>query len=632
MNLRNIFKNYGWFTVVWFIILFLIVVLSNSPRGKELTSHFFDPSRTTATREEAVVVGIDDKSLQTIGAWPWDRTNFALLTSELSKSEVKAIVYDVLFLEPRTGDDAFKKAIKESKVPIILASKNDSGSYLESFLHTTSSPTLSALANVGPDSDGKVRMFPKVQALEGSCVDTLSHTVFTLYTHKTPSCDDLSTYSFRHSTKIRTISAVDIITATNTDATLKDKVIFIGSVSLDLPDHFVGMNGSKIAGVYVHASIFNSLLNNDIDTEIPNYLAFLYLLFFAIVTTALVYKLRSLVAQVSILIAILVVVVVLAQVTFDQHFIIPAPFGILTVLLYAGYTILYRFLKERKQNDYIKNLFSKYVDKDVLKELLATGAELRLGGEKREATVLFSDIRGFTTLSESMTPEELTSTLNAYLSAMSPVILKEKGTIDKYIGDAIMAFWNAPLFTPNHQLHAVRAALIMHDELEEFNKKNTTTLAMGVGIHTGEVVVGNVGSMERVNYTVLGDVVNNSSRLEGLTKRYGVGLIVTEEVKNKISTDDIVFRKLDIITVKGKHLPTVIYEAMWSKNADTIMLENYAIAFDEYERGDFMNAKRHFKFIADEGDKPSGKMFERLEKLGDITPEGWDGIWRFDEK
>jgi adenylate cyclase len=326
-------------------------------------------------------------------------------------------------------------------------------------------------------------------------------------------------------------------------------------------------------------------------------------------------------------------VFLLADYFFEQlHSVIPAPHYLLAIALFAGYTILFRFLKERKQNDYIKNLFSKYVDKDVLRELLATGAELRLGGEKREVTVLFSDLRGFTTLSESMSPEELTSTLNAYLSAMSPVILKEKGTIDKYIGDAIMAFWNAPLFTPQHQLHAVRSALIMQDDLVAFNQKNNTSLAMGVGIHTGEVVVGNVGSMERINYTILGDVVNNTSRLEGLTKKYGVGLIVTEEVKNKISDGDIGYRKLDIITVKGKHLPTIIYEAFWTKDRDSTVMENYQIAFEEYEKGDFMNAKRHFKFLADEGDEPSKKMFERLEKLGDQKPEHWDGIWRFDEK
>jgi adenylate cyclase len=135
-----------------------------------------------------------------------------------------------------------------------------------------------------------------------------------------------------------------------------------------------------------------------------------------------------------------------------------------------------------------------------------------------------------------------------------------------------------------------------------------------------------------VNYTILGDVVNNTSRLEGLTKKYSVGLIVTEEIKNKIPGTDILFRKLDIITVKGKHLPTIIYEAMWTKDANSLLMKDYGIAFEEYEKGDFTNAKRHFKFLADAGDKPSGKMFERLEKLSDTAPIGWDGIWRFDEK
>jgi adenylate cyclase len=237
----------------------------------------------------------------------------------------------------------------------------------------------------------------------------------------------------------------------------------------------------------VHASIFNSLLNNDIDTFATASSTLFYLLLFSVLATVLIYRLRSLFAQVSALGLLMLALFILIDTYFQHHTILPAPHLFIAIVLYAGYTTLYRFLKERKQNDYIKNLFSKYVDKDVLKELLTSGAEIRLGGEKRDVTVLFSDLRGFTTLSESMTPEELTSTLNAYLSAMSPIILKEKGTIDKYIGDAIMAFWNAPLFTPNHQNHAVLSALIMQDTLKEFNKKNNTSLAMGVGIHTCEL-------------------------------------------------------------------------------------------------------------------------------------------------
>ena len=491
---------------------------------------------------------------------------------------------------------------------------------------------ISALANVTPDSDGKVRTFPPTIIVKNTCVDTLSHTIFNIYTHSLSNCEDLSSYSFRNSQSIRTVSVLDILSLKNTDTSFKDKVVFVGSVSLDLPDHFVGMGGSKIAGVYVHASIFNSLLNRDIDAFATNTLSILYGLLFALLATILTYTLRSLFAQILGLLVLAGALFLLVDMYFQQHIILPAPFLFIEIIIYASYTILFRFLKERKQNDYIKNLFSKYVDKDVLKELLVSGAELKLGGEKREVTVLFSDLRGFTTLSESLTPEDLTSTLNAYLSAMSPIILKEKGTIDKYIGDAIMAFWNAPLFTPHHQTHAVMSALIMQDDLKKFNEKNNTSLAMGVGVHTGEVVVGNVGSMERVNYTILGDVVNNTSRLEGLTKRYGVGLIVTEEVKNKITEETITFRKLDIITVKGKRLPTVIYEAIWSKDIDPIVMADYEIAFEEYEKGEFIKAKRLFKYLSDNGDKPSEKMLERLEKLGEIKPEGWDGIWRFDEK
>lgn len=632
MKLKTHIKDYGLFILGWVLVFSGICLFSTTTRGYEITAHFFDPSRVLPSRNEILVVGIDDRSLQTVGAWPWDRTVFANLTKKLNELGAKAIVFDVLFLESRSGDTAFREALSKSDIPIILAAKNDNGMLLESYLLSSSSPQVSsALANVAPDSDGKVRYFPSIVQSKARCIDTLAHSAFNLLTRR-DSCTDLSAYTFRHSNTIETRSVVDALSASSSDSSYRNKVVFVGSLSLDLPDHFVGMSGSKIPGVYVHSSIFNTLLNNAADRSASPLLALIFALLFAAGTTLAVYRLRALAAQLISLVVILVVIFVIGDYFFENHVLLPIPFYITSVILLAGYTVLYRFVRERKQNDYIKNLFSKYVDRDVLKELLASGGELRLGGENREVTVLFSDLRGFTTLSESMSPEALTSTLNAYLSAMSPVILKEKGTIDKYIGDAIMAFWNAPLFTPEHQLHAVRSALIMQDDLKDFNERNGTALAMGVGIHTGEVVVGNVGSTERVNYTILGDVVNNTSRLEGLTKKYGVGLIVTEEVKNKISLSEISFRKLDIITVKGKHLPTTIFEAFWSKDRNPVTMENYQIAFEEYEKGDFMNAKRHFKFLADEGDEPSKKMLERLLKIGDQAPDGWDGIWRFDEK
>jgi adenylate cyclase len=317
---------------------------------------------------------------------------------------------------------------------------------------------------------------------------------------------------------------------------------------------------------------------------------------------------------------------------YQNHLILAAPLILFSVILSALYTGIFRFLKERKQNEYIKNLFSRYVHKDVLQELLNSSSQVRLGGERREVSVLFSDLRGFTTFSEQMNAEELTTLLNDYLSAMSPIILEEKGTIDKYIGDAIMAFWNAPLPTKDHAKRAAKSALRMQEALNAFNKERNTTLAMGIGIHSGEVIVGNVGSLERINYTILGDVVNNTSRLEGITKKYGVGIIATEELKQKIDDPDILFRKLDVIIVKGKTKPTHIFEVLFFSKEKESLVHEYEEAFLLYQKGDFNKAKISFEKLEKVGDAPSAVMLERIAFLEKNTSKEWDGVWKFNEK
>jgi adenylate cyclase len=408
------------------------------------------------------------------------------------------------------------------------------------------------------------------------------------------------------------------------------KVVLIGSVTLDLEDHFIGMRGNKVSGVYVHASILTSLLNQEADTPLAPPWTIILLTLFAGLSGYAIIRAKSVYGQIGLILGLLILVVLLATIVYSQGTIIPLPWLAADVLLSAGYVTLVRFVVERKQNQQVQSLFSKYVHKDVLAELMSSNTEIRLGGERKPVTVLFSDLRGFTSLSESLSPEELTSTLNGYLSAMTPHILEEKGTIDKFIGDAIMAFWNAPLPVEHHPLHAVRSALRMHDALKTFNTREGTTLAVGIGIHTGQAIVGNVGGKDRVNYTILGDTVNLASRIEGLTKKYGVGTIVTKAVRDTISDDSLAFRCLDVITVLGKVTPTTLYEVRYSHDFPEGMIEDYERAFKYYYEKEWNKAEAIWKKLAKKGDVPSEKLLARipeLRKKGD-----WDGIWRFDEK
>lgn len=625
-------KKYIYEVVGLFLLGIALLLLAISTRGEYYTQQFFDGIRTTENRSEAIVIGVDDNSLQALGAWPWDRSIFAELTKKLDSYGIKAIIYDVLFLEPRSGDELFKEELSKVTTKVVLASKIDHGKYLPSFLATSSNSNIfSATSNVNPDLDGKVRRYsPKIKQ-GNDCLFSLGEQAFRIITFVTSSsCEDSSYKYFRYPTKITTYSLVDVLSDKIDVKNLKGKVAFIGSASLDLEDHFVSISGEKMPGVEVHASMFISLLNKEGDRTLSIVEIIFMIIIFMSIPLILLNYLKTILFQTIAILLTTISVFLVSYIFFSYKIIIPAPWLLLSVILSGGYMTLVRFLREKKQGEYVQSLFSKYVHKDVLSELMKTSSSLNFKGEKKEVTVLFSDLRGFTTLSESLSPEELTATLNNYFSAMTPAIFEEKGTIDKFIGDAIMAFWNAPLNVPDHQLHAVESALRMQESLVLFNKENKTSLAVGVGLHAGNVIVGNVGSKERVNYTILGDTVNIASRVESLTKKYGVQILVTEEVRNKIDDEKFMWRKLDVITVKGKSKATTLYEVTRFDVSKIELIKDYDIAFSNYQQGKFDIAKNFFKILTDKGDIPSLKMYERILSLKEI--KGWDGVWHFDEK
>lgn len=613
-------------------IIISVYIFATTPGGMHLTDQVYDGIRVTGARSEVAIIGIDDASLQKIGAWPWNRNVFAELTQTLDAAGAKVIVYDVLFLEPRTGDSAFAEALKHVRSTVILAAKLEHESYLPSFFVASATPqVVTSLSNVIPDVDGKVRLYPSPRIINNTCVYGLGEEAFRIATFaKDEGCLSRSGKHFRYPEKITTYSLVDILSHKVNPDFLKGKVVFIGSTALDLQDHFVGMSGEKIPGVYVHASIFTSLMNKEGDKVVSFVWMMVLFVFFVSLTVLLLNVIKTIGMQVATIATLLLSVFLISFLFFSNHIIIPLPWILLVIILSGGYSTLIRYVKEKKRSEHVQSLFSKYVHKDVLRELMKSPGTLNLTGEKRYLTVLFSDLRGFTTLSESMSPEALTSVLNGYFSAMTPIILDERGTVDKFIGDAVMAFWNAPLAVDHHEGHAVRAAIRMQHAITKFNEDNGYTLAAGIGIHAGDAIVGNVGSSERVNYTILGDTVNLASRVEGLTKKYNVGILVTDEVRNKIDDATILFRKLDVITVKGKTKPTTLYEAMEFSDILQDIIFDYDIAFTAYQKGDFDRAEVLFKALSERGDIPSHIMYERimlLEKTGT-----WDGVWHWEEK
>lgn len=219
-------------------------------------------------------------------------------------------------------------------------------------------------------------------------------------------------------------------------------------------------------------------------------------------------------------------------------------------------TYLRKFLEERQSKNEIRSIFSKYISTEVADELIKHGVEsLKLGGEEREVSVFFSDLAGFTDLSENLSPENLGKILNVYFEEMSGIILSKKGTIDKFIGDAIMAFWNAPIKYSDHAALACEAAILQRKALEKVRAAikelgSDVSIDMRIGINTGKAVIGNFGCSKRYDYTALGDTVNLASRLESINKQYGTNVIISESTFASLPKNRFIVRELDLITVK----------------------------------------------------------------------------------
>lgn len=311
--------------------------------------------------------------------------------------------------------------------------------------------------------------------------------------------------------------------------------------------------------------------------------------------------------------------------------------------LFATIT-LYRYVTEELEKRKVKGAFSHYLAPEVIEDMLGQPESMRLGGQRKSLTILFSDVRNFTSISEELTPEQLCEFLNAYFTPMTDIILQSKGVLDKYIGDAIMAFWGAPIPLVDHADRAVDAALKMLEELKLLQDKFQTLqyppCKIGIGLNTGEVSVGNMGSKERFCYTVMGDAVNLASRLEGLTKEYGIELLVSEfTIASLVNKERYFYRDLDDIRVKGKTRPVKVFQVMnpaqYSKLDIKAFIATFESARELYRKQSWHQAMQAFADCTrmDPSDGPTLLYRKRiatfLEK--EHIPD-WDGVYNFTYK
>ncbi len=365
------------------------------------------------------------------------------------------------------------------------------------------------------------------------------------------------------------IPAHEVLSGKTEPSLLRDKIVLVGTSAPGLLDLRSTPVQNIYPGVEVHANIISGILDNRIKHK-PAWTIgyeFVVLVVIAVCMALLLPLVSPLLAAASTL-GITALVLAGTFVAWESNLILPLASPLMLIVLMFMLHMTYGFFIESRGKRQLANLFGHYIPPELVDEMSKSPEEFSLDGENREMTVLFSDVRGFTTISEGMDPKQLTQLMNALLTPMTRVIHKNRGTIDKYMGDAIMSFWGAPLADSEHARHALYAAMEMMDELkimqQDFRERGWPEVSIGIGLNTGDMNVGNMGSEFRMAYTVLGDAVNLGSRLEGLTKNYGVNIIVSESTKAAIP--EFVFRELDLVRVKGKNEPVAIFEPIGHRN------------------------------------------------------------------
>ncbi|MGE0357689.1 MAG: CHASE2 domain-containing protein [Burkholderiales bacterium] len=448
---------------------------------------------------------------------------------------------------------------------------------------------------------------------------------------------------YRDTGGFRYVSATDVIRGTLPADELKDKIIVVGTSAQGLVDLRATSVREDLPGVEVHATLIAGILDGTIKNRPPEVLGITILLL-VLVGVPLAILLPHLSATWSTaVVAALFAVLVGANLYLWQSksWVVPIASPLLMLGILYFLNMVYGFFAEARSRRLITGLFGTYVPRELVAEMSKNPGEYSMKGESREMTVLFSDVRDFTSISEGLSPEGLKDLMNTYLTVMTQKVQEKRGTIDKYIGDAIMAFWGAPLADPDHATHALESAIAMQKGLREldapFAKRGWPVLHIGVGLNCGLMNVGDMGSKFRRSYTVMGDAVNLASRLEGLTKEYGVGILVSQNIVKAVP--GYVFREIDKVRVKGKLEGIAIFEPLGRQEElgpESLQeVDRFHKALQAYRAQRWDDAENLLKNLAYAA--PETKFYKLyLERIAHFRrnppPANWDGVFVFTTK
>ncbi len=607
--------------------------------------------RSAAPVPDVVVVGIDDPSLAEIGlAWPWPRALHAQLVDALAAQRPASIAFDMIFDSPgasEEGNAALAGALRRAGGVILgsdLAPTTDVGysivQWVDPLPQLAEAAAAAGVVRIPIDPDGVLRRASL--AIEGR------RSLAAAAVDRTVSPGDEEPRLFRYNGRtrqgIRTASYYQALDAARSlpPGFFTGKHVFIGvavSAAVDLQvDSFRTPVDLQMPGVEVHATIADAILRHGFIRDPVDAVMRLTILcvLLAGIAAAVTYRLPPGLASAAAFVACLLVLAAgYAALEYgDTRLPVVAPIVTIAAAYAAG--AAYRFTLNNRERRLIKRAFKNFVAPAIVDEMLNDPSKLKLGGEEYEVTVLFSDLEGFTTLSERLTPQELTSHLTGYFRAMINCLLVERATLDKLIGDAIMVYFGCPLPDPQHPVQACRGALAMQRRMQDLNaqwaREGLPQLRTRVGINTGKVVAGNMGTDTIFNYTVLGDTVNLASRLEGVNKEYGTLIIVGEDTWSRVS-DHFEGRELDWIRVKGKQEPVAIFELIGEKGtmagARLEVLARFASGLAAYRAGRWSDASAHFASAleTDPADAPSLAFAARCRRYAAAgTPADWNGV------
>lgn len=440
------------------------------------------------------------------------------------------------------------------------------------------------------------------------------------------------------------ISAIDIYNNNFDKSEIDGKIVLIGTSAAGLFDLRATPFDSIFPGVEVHANIIDNILMQDFIYKASwldgaNILIIFVLSIIVVMLTTYTTFWANPIIFISFSTSYLFLVY---NLLFDYGIVLNILFPIATVLIASIMTTLFDYFYNIKKEEAIKAKFASKVSKNVMDDILKNIDKNEFSAKSKEVTIFFSDIRGFTNISEKLDAKELISFLNRYMQPMSEIIIKYQGTIDKFIGDAIMAYWNAPIDIKNHCDLALKASLEQLEVLEKLNvelqKENLPKIDIGIGLNTGTVIVGEMGSSLRSDYTVIGDTINLGSRVESLCKYYDSKLNISNFTKDKLQ-EEYIFRFLDLVKVKGKNEPVEIWQVLGKGEAKESLKEEldlYHKAIEFYKNSDFLNALEIFESLENNENKTNKNIYKiyitRCKEFIKIPPKNFDGVYEHTTK